>query len=109
MVGIVQPDGDEIAHLADARPDARIAANERQLLRLELAQLVEALGRQRVAGNVGNDFGKVADAAFGIQHAGLFAPRCTITDELHGSLLKLIPSRYGKGRGRVRYFRSGFL
>src|SRR6266567_2182735 len=101
MVGVVQPDGDEIANLADAGPDARIAAHERQLFRLELAQFVEARWRERGAGNVGNDFGKIADAAFGIEHAGLFASWCAVTDELHGSSPQTyFPSRCREGKGR---------
>jgi hypothetical protein len=53
MVGVVEADGQEIADLADAGADARGAAHERQFVGLELAQLGEALGRERLAGNVG--------------------------------------------------------
>src|SRR5580692_4868715 len=49
VVGIIEPDGDEIADLADARPDARIAASQRQFLGFELAELGEAFRRQHVA------------------------------------------------------------
>src|SRR5262249_42434091 len=60
VVGIVQPDGDEIADLADASAEPLLAAYERQLFDFKLAQLVEALARKCVAGNVGHDFRKVA-------------------------------------------------
>src|SRR5579863_1086260 len=39
VVGIIQADGDEIADPADARAEPRRAAHQRQLFRLELAQL----------------------------------------------------------------------
>ena len=83
MVGIVKPNGDEIADLADARADARRAAHERQLVDVDLAQLGKPLGRKHVAGDVGNDFRQIADAALGVEHAGLFPTGCTEADEFH--------------------------
>src|SRR4029077_18822372 len=47
VVGIIQPDGDEIADFADARPDPRLTFHQRQFFRIELFQLGEAAGRQR--------------------------------------------------------------
>ena len=85
VVGIVEPDGDEIADPADARPDARIAAHQRQLVDLRLADLGEPLGRERLAGDVGHDLRQVADAALRIEDAGLFAAGRAVADELHRS------------------------
>src|SRR5580704_1716593 len=90
VIGIIQSDGDEVAGLGDARPDARLAFDQRQFFRIELFQLGEAAGREHVTGNIGNDFGQIADAAFGIDHAGLFAARGAVTNELHGSLLGIL-------------------
>jgi hypothetical protein len=87
MVGIIQPNGDEIADMADAGADAWIAAHRRQLFRLQLAQLVEALWRQHVARDVGNDFRQVAQLAVLVDHAGFFAARCAVTNESHDFLL----------------------
>ena len=87
VIGIIQPDGDEIADIADARAEPRLAAHQRQLVGLELAQLGEAFRRQRLAGNVGHDFRQVADPALGIDHAGLFAAWCAEANKFHCNLL----------------------
>ena len=83
VVGIVKPNGDEIADLADARADARRAAHERQLVDVDLAQLGKPLRRKFVAGDVGDDFRQIADAALGVEHAGLFPTGGTEADEFH--------------------------
>jgi hypothetical protein len=83
VVGIIEPDGDEIADAADASADARLALHQRQLFRLELAQLVQARGRQRCTRDVGDHLRQVADAAFLIDHAGLFAAGRAIANEFH--------------------------
>src|SRR6185437_1115985 len=49
VIRVIKSDGNEIADLADARADARLALHQRQLVGIELAQLGKALGRQRVA------------------------------------------------------------
>jgi hypothetical protein len=83
VVGIVKPNGDEIADLADARADARRAAHERQLVDVDLAQLGKPRRRKFVAGDVGDDFRQIADAALGVEHAGLFPTGGTEADEFH--------------------------
>src|SRR5579862_4165136 len=90
VVGIVQPDGDEIAHPADARPDPWLALHQRQLFRIELFQLGEVFRRQRLAGEIGNDFRQVANLALGVDHAGLFAAGGAVTNEFHGGLLGVV-------------------
>src|SRR5580693_1812024 len=87
VVGIIQPDGDEIAHPADARPDPRLAFDQGQLGRIEFLQLGKALRRQRFAGEIGNDFRQIANLALVVDHAGLFAAGCAVTNEFHGGLL----------------------
>jgi hypothetical protein len=87
VVGIIQSDGDEIAHPADARPDPRLAFDQRQLFRIELFQLGEAARRQGLAGEIGNDLRQIANLAHGVDHAGLFAAGGAVTNEFHGSLL----------------------
>src|SRR5580700_2312075 len=90
MVGIIEPDGDEIAGPGDARPDPRLAFHQWQFFRIELFQLGKAAGREHVGGNVGNDFRQIADVAFGIDQAGFFAAGCAVTNEFHGSLLGIL-------------------
>jgi len=84
VVGIVEPDGDEIGDAADAGAEARIAANERQLVDRRLANLGQALGRQRVGGDIRHHLREVADAAFGVDDSGLLTAARAEADELHG-------------------------
>src|SRR5215471_9270799 len=84
VVGIVEPDGDEIADAANAGAEPRIAANERQLVDRGLANLGEALGRQRFCGDIRHHFREVADAAFGVDDSGLLTAARAEADELHG-------------------------
>jgi hypothetical protein len=79
--GMPVPKEPEIADLADARADARRAAHERQLVDVDLAQLGKPLRRKHVAGDVRDDFRQIADAALGVEHAGLFPTGCTEADE----------------------------
>ena len=39
VVGIVEPDADQLAHLTDRRPDARAARHQRQALRIDPGQV----------------------------------------------------------------------
>ena len=69
---------------------------------LSLRILVEAARRQRVAGDVGHDLGEVADAALGIEHAGLFAAGRAEADEFHrGSSLWSILLAGGAMEGSI--------
>jgi hypothetical protein len=85
VIGIIQTDGDEIAGPTDTGAKPRLAGHHLQFLEIGLLDLGEALGRQRLAGNVGHDFRQIADLAIGVDDAGLFASRGPITDELHFS------------------------
>ena len=91
VVGIVEPDGDQVADPADAGgrgADCRVTSGSFSIGRL--ADLREALGRQRVAGDVGHHLGEVADTPFGVDDSGLFAAVRAEADELHGSTLSLM-------------------
>src|SRR6266511_1715910 len=89
MVGIVEPDGDEVGDAADAGAEPRLAGDERQLLDRRLADLGEPCGRERLPGNVRHHFRQVADASFGIDDSRLFAAAWAEADELHGFSLGL--------------------
>ena len=86
VVGIVEPDGDEIADSGDAGADPRIALDERQLVDRRLADLGEPFGRERIPCDVGHHFREVADATLGVDDAGLFTAARAEADELHGAL-----------------------
>jgi len=58
--------------------------NERQLVDRGLANLGEALGRQRFCGDIRHHFREVADAAFGVDDSGLLTAARAEADELHG-------------------------
>src|SRR3981081_4583878 len=90
VVGIIEPDGDQVADPADAGGEARIAANQRQLLDCRLADFREALGRQRVPGDIGHHLGEIADTPFGVDDSRLFAAVRAEADELHGSTVSLM-------------------
>ena len=71
MVGIVQPDGDEIARAGDAGAKTDAFGGQGQVGGAEVAQAGEAIAGQHRAANVGHHGGKVTDAAIGIDEAGL--------------------------------------
>ena len=75
MIRIVQPDGDEIADVADACSKPRIAFDERQLLDGLLADFGEALGRQRLAGQVGDEQDRSRMRPFSSRIPGFSRPR----------------------------------
>ncbi len=91
MVGIIEPDGDEVARCADARADARIAAHQRQLVDLGLGDPGEPFGVERIAGDVRHHLGEIADAALGVEDSRFLAAGRAEADELHyGSPIRLL-------------------
>ena len=59
------------------------AFNQRQRIEVELAELVEAGGRERVAGDVVDDAYEAADVAGGVEDAGLFFAGGSVTEQFH--------------------------
>jgi len=51
VVGVIEPDSDEIADVGDARPDAGRAANRWQAFRLDLGEPRQDTRRKRRAGS----------------------------------------------------------
>ncbi|MET3827332.1 hypothetical protein ABIC16_003025 [Sphingomonas sp. PvP055] len=72
VVGIVQADAQELADLADARAEARVAFDRRERLGVELRQIGEDRGRKRGADHVGDLPRQVAERAVGVDQAGAF-------------------------------------
>src|SRR5215472_5513328 len=88
VVRVVQPDGDEVADMADAGADARLALDDRQLAGgRRLLDLGEAPGRERVAGEIGHDLGEIADAPLSVQDSRFFAAGRAEAQQLHDDLL----------------------
>src|SRR5213076_2037138 len=76
VVGVVQADGDEVRRPRHARSDPRIAFHQRQLVYVGLLDLGETGRRQRLAVDVFDDLGQVADLAVLVDDPGLlFAGR----------------------------------
>ena len=86
MVGVVEPDGDEVAHLADAGAEPRPAGDHLEPLEVGLPDLGEAAGGQRLAVDVLHHARQVADLAVGVDDAGLLAAGRAVADEFHGGL-----------------------
>ena len=72
VVDEVEADGDELRRRRDARSEARLALDERQPPRVELAQAGSDRGRERVAVDVVDLARQVAQLAVGVDQAGLF-------------------------------------
>src|SRR5262249_33886718 len=75
---------DEIADAAHAGAQPYLAANERQLIDRCLANLGQALGRQRFACDIRHHFREIADAAFGVDDSRFLTAARPEADELHG-------------------------
>ncbi len=84
MVAVVEPDGDEVAHVADARPEPRLAGDGLHAFEVGLFDLGEAAGGEHLAVDVFDQAREVADLAVLTDDAGLLAAGRAIADELHG-------------------------
>jgi multidrug resistance efflux pump len=87
MVGVVQADGDELAHARHRAAHARRALDQRQLVGLELAQLGQRSVAQLLGADVLDHRAQVAQLAFGIDQAGFFLAGVAIANEFHGIFL----------------------
>jgi len=76
VVGVIEPDANELADAAHARAQAQVllrhACHQWQRLDVEAAQARQAFGQQRGAADVVNDAREVAHAPRCIEHAGPF-------------------------------------
>ena len=83
MVAVVQSDAEKFRHHADGSPDARRALNQRQCLKIERPDTVQALASERGSGDVRDHAREVADRAFLIENSGLFLPNRAVAKKLH--------------------------
>ncbi len=99
-----------MARARDAGTKTRLARYNLQAIDIRLFDLGEALGRNRLGVDVLHDARQVADLAFGIDDAGLFAAGGAIADELHSVLPLSVFLRWisraglcGGGKGEARW------
>ena len=79
MVGIVQPDGEDLADAGDRRPQARLALDPRQGRDIQLRQGRQAFGCQRGAVDVPDMVGQIADMTVSIKDTRFLGTLGTVT------------------------------
>ena len=86
MKAIIEADRDDLGHPTDAGAEPRRARDERQGCQIERAQPIECGRHERLAVDVADCTGEVADLAVAIEHAGFFLTGWAIAQELHRDL-----------------------
>ncbi|RMS89983.1 hypothetical protein ALP57_200100 [Pseudomonas coronafaciens pv. oryzae] len=79
VVGVVQADADELADLPDAGADTRLTRHQRQACRVKCRKASQAGWAQRIACDIFDVRGEIADLVACIQQAGLFSTFFTVT------------------------------
>src|SRR5690606_5601353 len=97
MVGIVQPDADELADIGHAGADALAGIEFGQHADIGGADFRQAFGGQRLAADIADDAGEIADGAVLGQDGGLFCALGANAEQFHGSGL---PVGFGHGPNR---------
>src|SRR5690606_8556309 len=83
VIEIIQTNADELPNLGDRATQPRIPINKRQIAFSQASELVELVGMQHVAGQVGNHTGQIAKAALGIDEAWPLGACISIPYEFH--------------------------
>jgi hypothetical protein len=83
MIGVVEPDRDELADADIRHAEARIAVHRRQRLRLDPREHLQAARRELSRADVLDDLRKVAQPALGVDHPRSFVARLAVTAQLH--------------------------
>ena len=83
MVGVVEPDGDEIANLGDAGADPGRAADRRQGFRLELGQAGQGSWPERICVDVAHDLAQVPQFSASVDQRRFFLTHRAISCEFH--------------------------
>ena len=87
MVDVVQADRDELRRHGDAGTEPRAALDQRQFLRVELAQLGELARREGRRIDVLYLARQIAQLGLSIDQSGLFLAGRAVTYEFHAGLL----------------------
>ena len=72
MVGIVEPNADEIAGRGNAWTDANIPGDGRKSFRFDLADFRERSGSKRLRRDIGNNATQIADLPCLVEYTWLF-------------------------------------
>ena len=83
MVGVIEPDGDEIADLSEARPDPGRPAHGGQGFRLELGQTRQNAGAEHIGVDVRHHLAQVAQFSASVDQRRLFLTCPAISCEFH--------------------------
>ena len=83
VIGIVQPDTDELGRARHTGAKPRIRRHHRQGQGVKAAQPGKARIAEHIAGNIGDHAAKVADRAVAGQHPGLFRAPCPMSQQFH--------------------------
>jgi hypothetical protein len=89
VVGVVQTNGDELAHMGHGATHAGLPFDQGQLVGFEFGQLGQDFVGQLVGANVGNHTTEVAQFACGINETWFFFAGLAVANELHENILRL--------------------
>jgi hypothetical protein len=81
VIGIVQPDADELAGSGNAGAKARAAADDRQAVDIELLGPTHIA--DRVAADIGDHAAQVPDLAILVEDTRLFRPKGSVPQKFH--------------------------
>ena len=87
VIGVVEADAEEFADAGDAGADAGVAGDDGQGVGIDAAEVLEGIGQEGRASDVGQDVSERADVAFGVEEAGLFVARVAVAQEFHDGFL----------------------
>jgi hypothetical protein len=84
VVGVIEPDADELGHRGDRRREPWRTLNARQVQRVQGLQARQPARRQSARIDIRQHAGKVADLSRRAQKPGPFVAAWTIAQKLHG-------------------------
>jgi hypothetical protein len=100
VVGVVEPDRNELGGAGERYAIARVAAHQGQFRSLDLRKLGERLGRQLVGTDAGDDTGQITKLAICVDEAGFFLAGFAEAYEFHAFSLVRWVSQSRKRAGR---------
>ena len=92
VIGVVQPDANQILHARDGRAKARIAGDLGQAIHIHRGNLRQRGGGEHITGDVRHNARKITNGARSIQNAGFFLAERAVAKQFHGGFLPLSKS-----------------
>jgi hypothetical protein len=89
VIGIVQTNGNELAHIGHGATHAGLAFDQGQLVGFEFGQLGQDFVGQLVGANVGHHTAQVAQLASRINETWFFFAGLAVSNEFHKEILGL--------------------